>query len=216
MNVASGFWRLAAWYALALVLCTSCARGPAPVHQPGIDPGDAGSRAMEMYDTNQDGKVAGDELEKAPGLKAALARLDQDGDKAVTADEVAARVRTWQTSGHGLLSFGYKVTLNGRPLPDATVTFEPEAFLGDELKPASGATNMMGGGGATIAKEDRPSPTTPPGMHLGLYKVKISKIADGKETIPAKYNSATTLGQEVAMDVPGVDTNSVVYELSTK
>jgi hypothetical protein len=205
-----------AWGALTLVLFTSCARGPAAVNQPGIDADDAGSQAMEIYDTNRDGKVAGDELEKAPSLKAALSRLDANNDKAVSADEVAERIRAWQQSGHGLLSFGFTVTLNGRPLTDATVTFEPEQFLGDEIKRASCTTNAFGGGGATIAKEDRPSPTTPPGMHLALYKVKISKITNGKETIPAKFNSATTLGQEVAMDVPEVGTNTVVYELSTK
>jgi hypothetical protein len=72
--------------ALTLTLFSSCARGPAPVKQPGIDPDDAGSQAMEMYDENGDGQVAGDELEKAPGLKAALPRMDTNTDKAVTAD----------------------------------------------------------------------------------------------------------------------------------
>jgi hypothetical protein len=181
-----------------------------------MDPDDAGSQAMEMYDTNGDGNVAGDELEKAPGLKAALSRLDANGDKAVSADEVAERVRSWQKSGYGLMSFGFTVTLNGRPLTDAIVTFEPEEFLGDEIKPASCTTNAFGGGGATIAKEDRPAPTTPSGMHLGLYKVKVSKIADGKETIPTKYNTETTLGQEVSIDAPEVGTNSAVYALKTK
>jgi hypothetical protein len=170
---------------------------------------------MELYDTNGDGKVAGDELEKAPALNAALPRLDQNGDKGVTADEVAERIRVWQKMGHGLMSFAFEVTLDGRPLTDAVVTFEPESFLGDEIKPASCTTNMFGGGGATIAADDRPDPTTPPGMHLGLYKVKVSKMVDGKESIPPKYNSETTLGQELAPDVPGIGDNSVVYALKS-
>lgn len=198
------------------MLLTSCARGPAAVNQPYIDASDAGSQAMEMYDTDGDGKVAGEELEKAAGLKAALTRLDTNKDGGVTAEEVAERIRSWQSSELGLLSFGFTATLNGRPLTDANITFEPEAFLGSELKSANCTTNMMGSGGATIAKEDRPSTTTPPGMHLGFYKVKISKMVDGKETIPAHYNTETTLGQEVAFDVPEVGTNSAVYALSTK
>lgn len=172
--------------------------------------------AMEYYDTNGDGNVAGDELEKAPGLKAALPRLDTNGDGAVNADEVAARVGVWQDMGTGLMSFVFKVTLDGKPLETASVTFEPEAFLGDEIKPASCTTDFVGMGGATIPKDQRPDPTTPPGMHLGLYKVKISKVVGGKETVPRKYNEDTILGQECAPDVSEIANNRVVYTLTSK
>jgi hypothetical protein len=176
----------------------------------------AGDLAMEQYDTDGDGKVSGPELAKAPGLNAALKRLDKDGDAAVSADEVAERVGQWKRAAIGLMSFGFTVTLNGNPLPEATVTFEPETFLGEEIKSASCTTNVYGAGSATIAKEDRPEPSSPPGMHLGLYKVKISKVVGGKETMPAKYNEATILGQEVSQDVPEIANNRVVYALSTK
>jgi hypothetical protein len=53
-------------------------------------------------------------------------------------------------------------------------------------------------------------------MHLGIYKVKISKMDAGKETIPAKYNESTTLGQEVAQDVGEIANKRVVYALTTK
>jgi hypothetical protein len=53
-------------------------------------------------------------------------------------------------------------------------------------------------------------------MHLGLYNVRISKIVGGKETIPSKYNTETTLGQEVANDVPEIASQSVVYELENQ
>jgi hypothetical protein len=160
--------------------------------------------------------VAGDELDKAPGLKAALPRLDTNGDGGVSEDEVAARIEAWQQMRTGLMSFAFRVTLDGSPLPGATVTYEPESFLGDEIKPAKSTSNLVGGGGATIAKENRPDPTTPPGMHLGLYQVKISKIEGGREIIPAKYNQQTTLGQEVAPDVPEIGSGRVVYTLLTK
>jgi hypothetical protein len=212
----AGRRRLAALAAAAVsvVFFTSCRGGPTPVRPPSISASSAGSEAMELYDTNGDGQVAGDELEKAPGLKAALPRLDADGDGGVTADEVAARVAQWQKAGVGLISFSFTVTLNGSPLSDAVVTFEPEAFLGDDVKPAS-CTTSSGVGGPTIAKEDLPDPTWPPGMQHGIYKVKVSKIIDGRETIPAKYNEATVLGQEVAQDVPEIGNRRVVYALST-
>jgi hypothetical protein len=193
----------------------SCNYGPQAVRPPYIDPSDAAEQAMEMYDTDGDGRVAGAELDEAPGLKAALPRMDTNQDDAITGDEVAERVGGWQ-KGLGLMSFVFKVTLDGVPLDGALVTFEPEKFLGDEFKSASCTTSSYGDAGATIAKEDRPSPKTPPGMQLGVYKVKISKTVGGKETIPAKYNENTILGQEVSMDVSEIANNRVVYALTSK
>ena len=54
--------------------CASCSFGPARVKQPGIDASAAGSAAIETYDKNGDGIISGDELEKAPALKAGLTR----------------------------------------------------------------------------------------------------------------------------------------------
>src|SRR5262245_76907 len=73
-----------------LATLTACNSGPARVTQPYIDSSAAGEGAMQQYDTNGDGVVNGEELEKAPGLKAALPRLDSNGDKGISADEVAA------------------------------------------------------------------------------------------------------------------------------
>jgi hypothetical protein len=154
-------------------------------------------------------------LEHAPALKAALPRLDANGDQGVSADEIAARVNAWKAMRTGVMSFGFKVTLNGRPLPGATVTFQPDEILGNDIKPASCTLNSFGGGGATVAKDERATPESPPGMYLGFYKVKVSKIVNGKEMIPAKYNEQTILGQEVAADVPEIANNRVVYALTT-
>jgi hypothetical protein len=186
------------------------------VKQPAIDSSDAAELAIEEYDSDGNGAVAGGELEQAAGLRSARERLDANRDGGVSADEVAARIEKWKVMGAGIVPLSFTVTLDGQPLAGAVVTFEPEPFLGEEIKSASGTTNANGRGGATIAKEDRPSASTPPGMHLGLYKVKISKIVGGKETIPAKYNEETLLGQEVAQDVSEVINNRVVYALTTK
>ena len=43
-----------------------------------------------------------------------------------------------------------------------------------------------------------------PGVACGLYRVEISKLVGGKETIPAIYNTDTILGQEVAMGAVGM------------
>ena len=64
-----------------------------------------GARRWSCTTRTSDGSVAGEELEKAPGLKAALPHLDTNGDKAVTADEVAALVDMWQRSQLGVMMF---------------------------------------------------------------------------------------------------------------
>jgi hypothetical protein len=200
----------------SLATFVSCSSGPAPVKQPSIDASQAGKLAMEMYDKNGDGKVDGNELENAPALKAALPRLDTNGDGAVSADEVAERVKVWKGMLTGMTSVACHVALNGQPLAGAKVTLEPEAFLGDEIKAAYGTTNQFGDTSLAIPKEQRPDPKLPGGAHFGLYKVRISKLENGKETIPARYNSETILGQEVSYDDPGMKSNNVQYVLKTE
>lgn len=168
---------------------------------------------MEQYDSNNDGKVSGDELEKAPSLLAALPRLDANKDGAVTASEVAARVDAWKKMGTGMTSLRCRVTLDGQPLTDAMVTFEPEKFLGDEIKTAFAKTNAFGDVAPTIPREERPDPTLPGGAHFGLYRVRISKPVNGKESIPARYNSESILGYEVSYDDPGMASNNIVFAL---
>lgn len=193
----------------------SCNFGPSRVQQPGINAARAGSQAIEMYDKNSDGIVSGDELEHAPALKAALPRLDTNSDKGVSADEVTARVNAWKAMQTAMTSVRCHITLDGQPLAGAEVVFEPESFLGDEIKTATGTTNQFGDVAPTISKEDRPDPKLPGGVHFGLYKVHISKQANARETIPPRYNTQTTLGQEVSYDDPGVLNNNLAYALKT-
>jgi hypothetical protein len=74
----------------------------------------------------------------------------------------------------------------------------PESFLGDDIKTATGKTGDSGRAALTVPVT---GPRDPPGAALGLYRVEITKTGDN---IPAKYNSETTLGQEVALDSPAL------------
>ena len=199
----------------APIVFTGCSSGPATVRPPAINASHAGSQAIEIYDKNSDGVISGDEFDYAPALKEALPRLDTNGDKGVSADEIAARVNAWKAMKIGMTSFRCHVALNGEPLVGATVTFEPEPFLGDEIKTAIGVTNPFGDAAPTIPKEQRPDPKLPGGIHLGLYKVRISKIVNGKETIPTRYNTQTTLGQEVSNDDPAVQRMNMAFDLKS-
>jgi hypothetical protein len=106
-------------------------------------------------------------------------------------------------------------TLDGRPLSGAEVIFEPESFLGEDIKAAVGESTS-GLATVTVPKDQRPMKDTPPGLQPGLYRVRVSLKKAGQETIPAKYNTETTLGQEIAPDDPAVAGQKVRFDLTTK
>ena len=110
------------------------------------------------------------------------------------------------------------LTLRGEQVPPLTPAAhqrrEPEPFLGEEVQTAVGKTGPDGSAEVSIPKENRSAPDAPPGVNFGLYKVRISKD-DGGERVPAKFNSATTLGQEVAFDDPVVK-QGIVLKLSSR
>jgi len=206
---------LVAGLALVAISVTSCNRGPSAIVGPSISASGAGSKALELYDKDGDGKIAGAELDAAPALKAAMTTLDTNSDKAVDADEVAARVNAWAATGTGLTEIRCKVTLDGQPLGGAKVTFEPDPSLGDNIQAADGETNMYGLVTVTIPPEKRPKPNWPSGGQLGLYKVIISKAVNGKETLPARYNTQTTLGQEISNDDPKFKNRNMIFALKS-
>ncbi len=183
---------------LLTIFAAGCSRRPSRVHPPSIDPGSAGRDAMSQYDLDGDGKVSGAELDQAPSLKAALERLDTDGDGAVSASEIAARVRAWQESKVGRMTAVITVLAGGRPLEGATVTLDPEDFLGSNIQPATGTTDASG----MVMPSIEVSGDDPPGVAPGFYLVRITK--DGMN-IPPMYNTETVLGLELAQDVAELD-----------
>ena len=76
----------------------------------------------------------------------------------------------------------------------------PEKFLGPNLQPATGTTGEQGLAMLSVAKDKLPNPNYS-GVHVGLYRIEVSKQNGGSETIPARYNVNTQLGQEVAQGV---------------
>ena len=180
---------------LSLAVTAGCSRGPGRLPPPTINASTAGGEAITTYDINNDGKIGGNELDKCPALKAAIARFDKDGDKTINAGEITERIEAWQDSKVGRISLNCIVLHNGRPLPGVEIHFEPEKFLGENLKVAKGMTDQNGSAVISIETTDR---NEPPGIAPGLYCIKITKAG---ENIPAKYNAATNLGQEIAPDV---------------
>jgi hypothetical protein len=129
---------------------------------------------------------------------------------------VAERVKAWQAMRTGLTSVRCHVTLDGQPLAGADVVFEPESFLGEEIKTARGKTNQYGDAAPTVPPEERPEPDLPGGVHFGLYRVRISKTANGRELLPTRYNTETILGQEVSYDDPAMQNNNMAFALKSR
>ncbi|MGO9114275.1 MAG: hypothetical protein ACLP9L_34095 [Thermoguttaceae bacterium] len=184
----------------------------------------AGAQAVAKYDANKDGALDYDELAKAPGLQAAVAKIKKlaKGRRAeepsesqlrsakITADEIDARIQEWKAHGTGRIKVLCHVSRVGggrsEPIANAEVKFVPEDFLGTELTTGTGTTDANGN--ATISQPSRGGSDPARGMSPGFYRVEIIK---GTE-IPEKYNTATILGQEVAVDAVGIS-GALQYDL---
>jgi hypothetical protein len=179
------------------LVAVGCSGRPSAISPPDIDPEDVASAAVRQYDKNSDAAIDGNELESAPSLRFSLKRIDTNGDKRIVPEEIAQFAQKhWIDSPVGIVRVQCVVNLKGRPLDGATVTLEPEPFMQGAVNPASGVTR--GGTAALdVSDEHRPHPNAH-GAQTGLYRVRVSKIVNGKETIPAKYNEQTVLGCEVA------------------
>ena len=154
---------------------------------------------MAEYDADGDGILSASEVDHAPGIEFAKDRIDGDQDGSVTAAELRDFIQQrWVDADAGIVRVAVEVYHRRRPLEGATVTLEPEPFLQDVLKGASGETDSEGYAPLALAPEDIPHENVRSGVPPGLYLVRISKEVNGKELLPAKYNTETTLGIEVA------------------
>jgi hypothetical protein len=188
-------WKLIIHCLLTLTLCTvGCSRGPGRVKPPDIDPDSAAATAIEMYDADKNGSLSKSELAKIPGISEAIAAYDTDQNGSISQEEIAARITDLRKHGVGLTRLTCDVTLNGRGLNNATIDFEPESYLGDEVEPATGITNDRGIAQMAIPPDRLPeSQRDLKAIHYGTYKVRITHPSI---KLPPKYNTETTLGYE--------------------
>ena len=192
-----------------LPLLAACSRHPTAPTRPTLDPSEAAQQALASCDANSDGLLDRSEASQSPGLSEAFVRIDKDSDEAISATEIAERIGYYKNAATTIVSGGIDVTVAGRPLAEATVTFEPESFLGAAFTNCSGVTDDQGR--ASLQGPDAQFP----GIYLGMYRVRISKQVQGKEVVPAKYNSESVLGYEAADDIPAVS-KGITFNLDRK
>jgi len=187
-------------FGLALLVSGCSGRGSEAVK---ISPKAAAEQALAEFDANKDGALDAKELEACPGLLSGMKRTDTDGDGRLTADEIAGRLTFFQEQGMQS-DVAAEVLFNGQPLVGATITLVPESFMGPSVKPASTVTDESGAGFFKIEGSEYVQ------VAFGYYRVQVSRNAQGRETVPAKYNAKTILGHEVAPDVEGRGSSSTV------
>jgi hypothetical protein len=192
-------------------LCVGgCSRTPARIKPADIDPVATGKAAVAAYDQNGDGALSKTELKNCPALLGALDLYDVGQDGSIDAEEITARLKSWEATKVGITAAPFFVRLDGRPLAGATVVLEPEPFLNGAVRPARAEINSSGLANASLAAENLPSGVRS-GLQAGLYKIKISHPT---LKLPAKYNEQTELGLEVQ---PLFDIyNPPVFELKSK
>ena len=193
---------------LTCLLGIGCARSPGRVELPAFAAG-AGAAALAEYDGNKDGKVGGSELAKAASLQAALEQIDANGDKAITADEIDARIAQWREQKVALMPVACKVLVNGSPVANATVTFQPETFLGGTLHPAAGVTNEEGIASVRLAPEHVSDPKFAAFLPPGFYKITV-------EVAGKKYTSGPRTGCEVASEAAWAGEGLVTAEFESR
>jgi hypothetical protein len=179
---------------LLMVCLAGCSRAPGRVKPPHIDPEISASEAISLYDSDKDGSLNENELARCPAMLSEVKAYDADANGRVTRDEIAARIAALRKHGVGLTRLNCDVSLNGRGLKDALVQFEPEPYLGEEIKAAQGVTNDRGVAQMAIPAEQLPADQQDlKAVHYGTYKVRITHPSI---ELPAKYNTETTLGYE--------------------
>lgn len=186
-----------------VAVAVGCSSGPTPVEVPPIEPEKLADAAMETYDQDGDGLLTEAELVACPPLMNALKKpyVDTDKDKSLSRDELLERFSTWANSGIGVSYLSCRVTTRGRPLSGAVVKLIPDPLFTDVISPAEGTTD--GRGTALLAMDSANLPDDLRNLRAvqqGLYRVEITHPS---VEIPAKYNTATTLGLEVSFDTGG-------------
>ncbi len=181
---------------VTIVGCSDLPKAP-PRFQ--VDPQQAAQAAMKLYDKNGDGALDATELKASPPLWDLLQNLrarSPGHPDSLTAADISGRLEEWLKDPTIIVSGTATVYLDGKPLPGATVTYEPEPFLGPSYHPHQGQTDPAGATQLDAELKDFPG-----SIYVGLYRVRISKKENGRETLPPRYNTESELGCEVAANV---------------
>jgi hypothetical protein len=144
---------------------------------------------LEKLDKNGNATVDQPELAEAPGLAFGARFIDANKDGKLDREELEARFARYRDSRVGLTPKELRIDYNGQPLVGAEVRVVPEFFLTGVIEPAAGTSTADGVVRPSIADQRTPL------LRLGYYRLEVTS---SKTKLPAKFNSATTLGVEIS------------------
>jgi hypothetical protein len=200
---------MSACAALAFCLATGCGPRLAPVPPP-LDAAAIAAAAVAALDRNQSGAIEAAELVHSLGLRSATDKIDADGNGVVTAAEIEQRLNRYSQFPVANLPLGCVVRLDGRPLAESEVRLVPEPFFGGCRRVVLGRSDPHG------IVDFQVEGSVGFGVPQGLYRIEVSKPdAVGKETLPARYNTQSQWGQEIAFDRREIE-GSLRLELTSR
>lgn len=184
------------------ILAGGCSGGPDRIKPPQIDTSAAAVQAMQLYDSNHDGKLSKEELAKCPGVLLHFESYDTNHDKAVDQEELQSHLAHLLRNGTGATQLACNIVYQGQPLSGAKVVLEPESYLGTDIQAAEGVTSNYGA--AEVGMPADKAPAALKNMKLIQYGTFKVRVTHPTINIPAKYNTDTTLGYETIPNQPSV------------
>ena len=170
---------------LMLVLSVGCGKSkPKRVEGPAVDPESAAAKAMELYDTDKNGKIEKTELDATPALKYALSYMDKNADGGLDKAEIANQMKLWVESKIGLTTPALRFVAKGnKPAKGTKATLTPEAFL-PGLKTAEGTITK-----GACAPSSAGNVDGLPGMTYGFYTITIDAYPNKKWGVEISSNN---------------------------
>jgi hypothetical protein len=196
-HVSHRFGHLAVMCVIAAGL-PGCDSPPSRIYQIDADPKQLAASLVELGDKDKDGQLSAAELKSMPYLVAMSDAYDANNDHRLSEDEIAGRLATVVFNPQKALTMAECVVLRkGTPLPGAHVRLVPVHCLAPYLPVATGTTDRGGVARLKMEPEHRPAnaPNAAGLIRPGLYLIEVTHPSI---SIPAQYNTETTLGAEAS------------------
>lgn len=178
------------------LLCGCGPRRDERVTPPALDADAVTAAVMAKVDVNRDGLVMQKEMQTMPALAHARAELDTDKNGVLSKAELYRWFEFVRDSEVALSQLTGVVEHRQKPLANAVVTLVPEPVMGTGMATASAVTDAEGRFAATIPGSRYP------GVHCGLYRVKIDGTGNDGKSLSTFQGSNSPLGLAVGGMLP--------------
>lgn len=171
------------------LIAGGCGSKSVEMNSPAFDSAAVAGKILDQFDVNKNSQLETVELADCESLQFLLRSADSDGSKSLSRDELVARFEKYKSVLGASVPVSVYVTMDNAKLSGARIVLEPEPFMAEFLKSATGETDANGRAAEWIVGDSNHY-----GITAGLYRIKVEK--DGTP-IAARFNTATKLGREI-------------------